>query len=51
MNPHELPDGTPSYMDFMGNRNNRFTNPEAAKKNNILHKLQSPHDNSWELNK
>ncbi|XP_046364268.1 heterogeneous nuclear ribonucleoprotein L-like isoform X2 [Haliotis rufescens] len=35
MNPHELPDGTPSYMDFMGNRNNRFTNPEAAKKNRV----------------
>eukprot|EP00745_Piridium_sociabile_P030955 TRINITY_DN51371_c0_g5_i1.p1 TRINITY_DN51371_c0_g5~~TRINITY_DN51371_c0_g5_i1.p1 ORF type:complete len:216 (-),score=58.04 TRINITY_DN51371_c0_g5_i1:261-908(-) len=37
-NPHELPDGTPSFKDFMGNRNNRFTNPEAASKNRI----QSP---------
>uniref|UniRef100_A0A0B6ZTT6 RRM domain-containing protein n=1 Tax=Arion vulgaris TaxID=1028688 RepID=A0A0B6ZTT6_9EUPU len=37
-NPHELPDGTSSYKDLMGNRNNRFTNPEAAQKNRI----QSP---------
>ncbi|CAL1540964.1 unnamed protein product [Lymnaea stagnalis] len=37
-NPHELPDGTSSYKDYMGNRNNRFTNPEAAQKNRI----QSP---------
>ncbi|KAK3774192.1 hypothetical protein RRG08_001327 [Elysia crispata] len=37
-NPHELPDGSSSYKDFMGNRNNRFTNPEAAQKNRI----QSP---------
>nr|KAG5714502.1 hypothetical protein BaRGS_006948 [Batillaria attramentaria] len=37
-NPHELPDGTTSFKDFMGNRNNRFTNPEAASKNRI----QSP---------
>jgi len=37
-NPHNLPDGTPSFKDFMGNRNNRFTNPEAASKNRI----QSP---------
>ncbi|XP_005106832.2 heterogeneous nuclear ribonucleoprotein L isoform X2 [Aplysia californica] len=37
-NPHELADGTLSYKDFMGNRNNRFTNPEAAQKNRI----QSP---------
>ena len=34
-NPHELKDGTPSFKDFMGNRNNRFTNPEAAAKNRI----------------
>lgn len=31
-----LPDGTPSFKDYMGNRNNRFTNPEAANKNRIL---------------
>jgi len=34
-NPHDLPDDTPSFQDFMGNRNNRFTNPEAAAKNRI----------------
>ncbi|XP_013379094.1 heterogeneous nuclear ribonucleoprotein L isoform X2 [Lingula anatina] len=34
-NPHDLPDGTPSFKDYMGNRNNRFTNPEAASKNRI----------------
>uniref|UniRef100_T1IPR9 RRM domain-containing protein n=1 Tax=Strigamia maritima TaxID=126957 RepID=T1IPR9_STRMM len=33
--PFELPDGSPSFKDFMGNRNNRFTNPEAASKNRI----------------
>lgn len=35
--PFELPDGTPSFKDFMGNRNNRFTNPESALKNRISH--------------
>ncbi|XP_035214081.1 heterogeneous nuclear ribonucleoprotein L-like isoform X2 [Stegodyphus dumicola] len=34
--PFTLPDGTPSFKDYMGNRNNRFTNPEAASKNRIL---------------
>lgn len=34
-NPVDLADGTPSFMDFMGNRNNRFTTPEAAAKNRI----------------
>ncbi|KAK2159514.1 hypothetical protein LSH36_151g00015 [Paralvinella palmiformis] len=34
--PHDLLDGTPSFLDFMGNRNNRFTNPEAAAKNQLL---------------
>lgn len=38
--PHDLPDGTPSFKDFMGNRNNRFTNPEAASKNRILSACQ-----------
>jgi heterogeneous nuclear ribonucleoprotein L len=33
--PHDLPDGTPSFKDYMGNRNNRFTNPDAAGKNRI----------------
>ncbi|GFY24746.1 heterogeneous nuclear ribonucleoprotein L [Trichonephila clavipes] len=34
--PFSLPDGSPSFKDYMGNRNNRFTNPEAASKNRIL---------------
>lgn len=34
--PYTLQDGTPSFKDFTGNRNNRFTNPEAASKNRIL---------------
>lgn len=33
--PFNLPDGSPSFKDYMGNRNNRFTNPEAASKNRI----------------
>lgn len=39
-NPMDLPDGTPSFVDFMGSRNNRFSTPEAAAKNNILSVLQ-----------
>ncbi|XP_022088955.1 heterogeneous nuclear ribonucleoprotein L-like isoform X1 [Acanthaster planci] len=30
-----LPDGSPSYMDFSKNRNNRFMNKEAAAKNRL----------------
>ncbi|XP_075590549.1 heterogeneous nuclear ribonucleoprotein L isoform X2 [Dermatophagoides farinae] len=47
--PFELPDGTPSFKDFMGNRNNRFTNPESALKNRIsqpaevLHFFNAPY--------
>jgi len=47
--PFELFDGSPSFKDFMGNRNNRFTNPEAASKNRIspptkvLHFFNTPH--------
>ena len=47
--PFELPDGSPSFKDFMGNRNNRFTNPEAAGKNRIsppakvLHFFNAPY--------
>lgn len=33
--PYELQDGSPSFMDFMGNKNNRFINPEMASKNRI----------------
>jgi len=42
-NPHELSDGTTSYKDYMGNRNNRFTNPEAAQKNRIQSPSSSLH--------
>lgn len=47
--PFELPDGSHSFKDFMGNRNNRFTNPEAAQKNRIsppakvLHFFNAPY--------
>ncbi|XP_071148214.1 heterogeneous nuclear ribonucleoprotein L-like isoform X3 [Mytilus galloprovincialis] len=34
--PHDLPDNTTSFKDFMGSRNNRFSNPEAASKNRIV---------------
>jgi len=34
-NPHLLSDGTTSFQDFMGNKNNRFMNPEMASKNRI----------------
>jgi heterogeneous nuclear ribonucleoprotein L len=33
--PFDLPDGTPSFKDYMGNKNNRFINPEQASKNRI----------------
>ena len=33
--PYELTDTSPSFMDFMGNKNNRFINPEMASKNRI----------------
>ena len=33
--PYELHDSSPSFMDFMGNKNNRFINPEMASKNRI----------------
>ncbi|XP_033729127.1 heterogeneous nuclear ribonucleoprotein L-like isoform X1 [Pecten maximus] len=47
-NPHDLVDGTCSFKDYMGNRNNRFTNPESASKNRIqtaskiLHYFNAP---------
>jgi hypothetical protein len=34
-NPHLLPDKSPSFKDFMGNKNNRFINPTMASKNRI----------------
>jgi len=42
-NPHELPDGSPSFVDFMGSRNNRFTNPDAAAKNRINPPFKTVH--------
>jgi heterogeneous nuclear ribonucleoprotein L len=33
--PYDLPDATASFKDYMGNRNNRFTNPDSAGKNRI----------------
>ena len=33
--PYQLSDGTPSFQDFMGSKNNRFMNPEMASKNRI----------------
>jgi heterogeneous nuclear ribonucleoprotein L len=34
-NPVDLHDGSPSFADYMGSRNNRFSTPEAAAKNRI----------------
>lgn len=36
LQPFLLPDGSPSFKDFMSNKNNRFKNPEVASKNRIL---------------
>ena len=30
-----MPDGTMSFMDFMGSRLNRYQNPDAASKNRV----------------
>jgi len=43
MQPFTLPDGSPSFRDFMGNKNNRFKNPELASKNRILPPSQVLH--------
>ena len=46
--PFDLPDGTTSFKDYMGNRNNRFTNPDSANKNrnplptDVLHFFNAP---------
>jgi len=32
-NPYDLEDGTKSFEDYTGSRNNRFTRPEASEKN------------------
>uniref|UniRef100_A0A672KQ85 Heterogeneous nuclear ribonucleoprotein L-like n=1 Tax=Sinocyclocheilus grahami TaxID=75366 RepID=A0A672KQ85_SINGR len=34
---YELEDGTSSFKDFHGSRNNRFSSPEQAAKNRIQH--------------
>lgn len=47
--PFTLPDGSPSFKDFMSNKNNRFKNPEVASKNRIsppsqvLHFFNAPY--------
>lgn len=41
--PFDLSDGTCSFKDYMGNRNNRFTNPESALKNRISHPAEVLH--------
>jgi len=46
--PFDLPDGTPSFKDYIGNRNIRFTNPVSANKNrypmpaDVLHFFNAP---------
>lgn len=48
--PFILPDGSPSFKDYTGNKNNRFKNPEVASKNRIsppsqvLHFFNAPLD-------
>lgn len=34
--PFILPDGSPSFRDFVNSKNNRFNNPDIASKNRIL---------------
>lgn len=41
--PFILPDGSLSFKDFQGNKNNRFKNPEVASKNRILPPSQVLH--------
>ncbi|PSN36159.1 Heterogeneous nuclear ribonucleoprotein L [Blattella germanica] len=54
-NPHLLPDKSPSFKDFMGNKNNRFINPAMASKNRIqppskiLHFFNTPPQMSEEM--
>ncbi|KAF4519160.1 hypothetical protein B566_EDAN008223 [Ephemera danica] len=55
--PYQLPDGSPSFKDFMGNKNNRFINPAMASKNRIqppskiLHFFNTPPSLTEELMK
>ncbi|KAL7851476.1 hypothetical protein AOLI_G00218320 [Acnodon oligacanthus] len=52
---YELEDGTSSFKDFHGSRNNRFTSPEQAAKNriqhpsNVLHFFNAPPEASPEI--
>lgn len=34
-NPYPLPDKSPSYKEYINNKNNRFMNPTMASKNRI----------------
>lgn len=46
--PFDLPDGTPSFKDYTGSRNQRFVSPESASRNrivrptNVLHWFNAP---------
>ncbi|XP_060598674.1 heterogeneous nuclear ribonucleoprotein L-like [Ruditapes philippinarum] len=42
-NPHDLSDGSSSYKDCQGNRNNRFSTPEQANKNRITGPSETLH--------
>ncbi|XP_026317969.1 heterogeneous nuclear ribonucleoprotein L isoform X2 [Hyposmocoma kahamanoa] len=50
MNPYPLPDKSPSFKDYMGNKNNRFLTPASIHKNRIqppskvLHFFNTPPD-------
>lgn len=41
--PYELPDGSPSFKNFMGNKNNRFMNPDTAHRNRIMPPCKTLH--------
>ncbi|KAI6244180.1 hypothetical protein M3Y99_00090500 [Aphelenchoides fujianensis] len=40
---HEMQNGTPSFVDFTGNRNLRFTNPATASRNRIVYPTAQLH--------
>lgn len=41
--PYELPDGSPSFKNFMSNKNNRFMNPDTAHRNRIIPPCKTLH--------
>lgn len=49
-NPKTLKDGTPAFKDFTNSRNNRYSTPDSASKNNpiapsnVLHWFNAPPD-------